>query len=659
MNAATLTTGRAPFAIAFLLSLVAVSPAHADTLTLMWDPNPEQVNGYVVYAGAQSSSLTQRSDVGNTTTFTLTTAVAGQQYCFAVAAYFDPATEGPRSTAVCGYSNQYPTLSNPGNQSSTAGQAVSLQLVGSDPDGQAISYTASGLPPGLTLGSSNGFISGVATTAGSYSVTARVSDGVLTSAAQSFTWSVASSSTADTTSPSVSITGPTSAATYTSSASSVLLSGTATDNVGVSAVTWANDRGGSGTATGTTGWSAPSIALQVGTNVITVTARDAAGNRGTDVLTVTYTAPDTTAPTVSITGPTTSSTFSTSATSLTISGIAADAVGVTQVSWVNDLGGAGTASGTTSWSVTGIDLKYNTNTITVTARDAAGNQSTDVLAVTYTPADTSAPTVSIVGPTTAASYATTSSVVTLGGTAADNLGVTAVSWANDRGGSGFSSGTTSWSVPSVSLQSGTNVITVAAQDAAGNRGTDVLTVSYTPPDTTAPTVSIASPTTSSTFTASSGSLTIGGTAADAVGVTQVGWVNDRGGAGTASGTTTWSVPSVALQTGTNVITVTARDASGNQSTDALTVTYSAPVPEPSPSIVLSADFYSSGRWKKVLLRWTLVSGRYVDIYRDGVRLTRTNNDGSYTDAPRGVGPFSYYVCVSGTTVCSNTVVVSQ
>ena len=53
------------------------------------------------------------------------------------------------------------------------------------------------------------------------------------------------------------------------------------------------------------------------------------------------------------------------------------------------------------------------------------------------------------------------------------------------------------------------------------------------------------------------------------------WVNSRGGSGTASGTTSWTVPSIALQTGSNVLTVTARDAAGNTSSDALTVTVNA------------------------------------------------------------------------------------
>jgi predicted xylose isomerase-like sugar epimerase len=756
MKAATLTTGRTSLAVAFLLSLVTVSPAYADSLTLMWDPNAEQVAGYAVYVGSSSGSLTQRYDVGNTTSFNWMNAVAGQQYCFAVTAYLDASTEGPKSTVVCGYSNQYPTLTKPANKTSTAGQPASLQLVGSDPDGQAVTYSASGLPPGLSLMSGTGFISGTPTTAGTYTVMASVSDGVLSSAAQSFTWSVSAAPAADTTAPTVSVIGPTSASTYASSALSVSLSGTANDNVGVTAVSWTSDRGGSGTATGTTSWSIGAIGLQVGTNVISVTARDAAGNQASDVLTVTYTAPDTTAPSVSIASPTAGSTYATASANMPLGGSASDNVGVTQVNWVNDRGGSGIASGTTNWSVSAVALQSGTNIITVTARDAAGNQSTDTLTVTYTPPDTAVPTVSILGPTSASSYAAASSALTLGGTASDNLGVTAVTWANDRGGSGFTSGTTSWSVASVTLQTGTNVITVTAQDAAGNKGTDVLTVTYSAPDTSAPAVIIMTPTVSTSYAVSLSSLSMGGTASDNVGVTQVTWANDRGGSGTASGTTSWSIPTIALQAGINVITVTARDAAGNQgatmltvtysasdstvpavsisgpttmpsyvatssslslggvasdnvgvtqvswvndrggsgtasgttnwsvaavalqggtnvitvtawdaagnlSIDALTVTYSAPAPAPSPtpSIDLSGTLYASGRWMKALLSWNVVTGRYVDVYRNGSRLTRTTNDGSYTDSPRSSGPYTYYVCVTDTTVCSNTITLSQ
>jgi hypothetical protein len=99
-----------------------------------------------------------------------------------------------------------------------------------------------------------------------------------------------------------------------------------------------------------------------------------------------------------------------------------------------------------------------------------------------------------------------------------------------------------------------------------------------------PTIAIMTPTSSPTYTTSTTPLLIGGTASDNVGVTQVTWVNDRGGSGTAAGTTSWSA-SVALQLGTNIVTVTARDAAGNTKTDALTVTLTSPPPPPGPITV--------------------------------------------------------------------------
>jgi hypothetical protein len=77
----------------------------------------------------------------------------------------------------------------------------------------------------------------------------------------------------DATLPTVTITGPTGGTTYATNGSPLTLAGTAGDNVAVTQVTWANDRGSSGTATGTATWSAAGITLQPGTNVLTVTAR--------------------------------------------------------------------------------------------------------------------------------------------------------------------------------------------------------------------------------------------------------------------------------------------------------------------------------------------------------------------------------------------------
>jgi Putative Ig domain/IPT/TIG domain/F5/8 type C domain/NedA-like, galactose-binding domain len=88
--------------------------------------------------------------------------------------------------------NRPPALTAVGNQSSLTSTAVSLQLTATDPDGNALTYGASGLPASLGVNPSTGLISGMlsSTSVGSYTVVATVSDGSL-SDSKSFTWNVA------------------------------------------------------------------------------------------------------------------------------------------------------------------------------------------------------------------------------------------------------------------------------------------------------------------------------------------------------------------------------------------------------------------------------------------------------------------------------------
>ncbi len=90
-------------------------------------------------------------------------------------------------------------------------------------------------------------------------------------------------STSNTTPPSLTITTPSSTSVSTSAAS-MAFSGVASDNVGVTSVTWTTNTGGSGAAsgvgtTGTLRWSA-TVPLLVGSNTVTIRASDAAGNVG-------------------------------------------------------------------------------------------------------------------------------------------------------------------------------------------------------------------------------------------------------------------------------------------------------------------------------------------------------------------------------------------
>jgi hypothetical protein len=82
------------------------------------------------------------------------------------------------------------TVTNPGSQSSLAGTAASLQVAASDSNGLTLTYSAAGLPPGLSINSATGLISGAPTTAGTYSVTVTVTDNTGASGSAPFTWTV-------------------------------------------------------------------------------------------------------------------------------------------------------------------------------------------------------------------------------------------------------------------------------------------------------------------------------------------------------------------------------------------------------------------------------------------------------------------------------------
>jgi hypothetical protein len=99
----------------------------------------------------------------------------------------------PNGTAAFtagGGSGNTVTVTNPGNKTGTVGTATSLQISASDSGGLALTYSATGLPTGLSINASSGLISGTPSAAGTFTVTASAHDSTGASGSATFTWTI-------------------------------------------------------------------------------------------------------------------------------------------------------------------------------------------------------------------------------------------------------------------------------------------------------------------------------------------------------------------------------------------------------------------------------------------------------------------------------------
>ncbi len=274
---------------------------------------------------------------------------------------------------------------------------------------------------------------------------------------------------ADTLSPTLSITSPAapSDGVYETDNAVLQISGTAQDDRGITQVTWQAGNT-NGVAEGTSNWIIPKVTLNEGLNVVTVTAADDSGKTSSATISISYTAPDTAAPIVTITTPTRDDVFNANSNRINLAGTAADESGLSQITWRSSDGTGGLASGTDNWSIADIPLAAGRNIITITATDLAGNSSSDHLTVVYSASDTKAPTVTIKVPTERSRYLARTSTVSIGGAASDNIGIAKVEWRNSRGEKGTCRGTDNWQTPGIKLNRWWNTITITAFDKAGN-----------------------------------------------------------------------------------------------------------------------------------------------------------------------------------------------
>jgi len=321
-----------------------------------------------------------------------------------------------------------------------------------------------------------------------------------------------------------------------------------------------------------------------------VRSRDAAGNLAVsgDFTFVTLPPPDTTPPAVSMTAPAASSSVS---GTITVSATASDNVGVAGVQFTLDNGNMGSelTAGpyTITWNTAGVP--NGSHTLSAVARDAAGNTATsDGVAVTVnndvTPPAISGVAVSSIGPNTATIAWTTNEP----GTSRVEYGPTTSYGSLTPLDSSL---VTAHSVTLSALAPSTLYhYRVRSRDAAGNLAVsgDFTFLTLSPPDTTAPAVSLTAPAANSS---ASGTITVAATALDNVGVVGVQFKLDSANLGPEDTTNTYSLSwdTTAVSNGSHTLTAVARDAAGNTTTSAaVTVTVTNDLTPPVLSGVTAA-----------------------------------------------------------------------
>ena len=301
-----------------------------------------------------------------------------------------------------------------------------------------------------------------------------------------------STTTADTTAPTVSVNSPANGATLSGTAT---VSCNAADNVGIASVQFQIDGANVGSAV----TAAPySLALNTasysnGSHTLNAIARDAAGNQtSSTAITINIsngTPADTTSPAVSITAPANGATVS---GTTTVSCNASDNVGVTSVQFQIDGANVGSADTAAPYSLALNTTNYpnGSHTLKAIARDAAGNQTTSA-AITVNISNSSSlgsgpNTVSVAATVPYAVLGGANGVFTFtrtGSTASAlnvnyNLGGTAVKW-NDYYRAGIGDMPTTITIPAGATSYTMNILARDNQTHA-NPETVVITLSSDP-----------------------------------------------------------------------------------------------------------------------------------------------------------------------------------
>ncbi|GAB3923078.1 hypothetical protein GCM10029976_012780 [Kribbella albertanoniae] len=174
-----------------------VSTYKAELLEQLGQTGPEPTGDVTLAAsglpsGASASFTPAKVNVGGSSNLTISTSASTPAGDYTITVTGTKGTDTAQATyklTVTGGASTTLKVVNPNQQTSKKGAAVSLQISASGGSG-SYSYSATGLPAGLSINPSTGLISGSPTTAATYRPTVKVTDSAGASASATFYWFV-------------------------------------------------------------------------------------------------------------------------------------------------------------------------------------------------------------------------------------------------------------------------------------------------------------------------------------------------------------------------------------------------------------------------------------------------------------------------------------
>ncbi|WP_244239108.1 adventurous gliding motility protein AgmC [Corallococcus carmarthensis] len=504
-------------------------------------------------------------------------------------------------------------ITAPANGSTTTNPNVTVTGTAANATSVTVTFQGTNYPATLSGGSWSVALPGPLAN-GTYTVTAVSSNGTTNSTQASSTFTVAVPA------PTVAISTPANGSTVTNP--NVTVTGTATNATSVT-VTFQGTNYPATLSGGSWSVALPGP-LADGTYTVTAVSTNSTGTNSTTA-TSTFTV-DQTPPVVAISTPLDGSTLNTP--NVTVTGTSSGASFVTLTFDGASYGPIPVdASGNWSYALPG-PLAEDTYTVTATATDAAGNESTPDSSTFIL--DLTAPTVAISSPANGAIIGTDTVTVTGTSTGATSVTLT-------YGGTNYgpipvdASGNWSYTLP-VTLPEGSNTVTAVSTDTAGNTSTPA-TSTFTV-DLTVPTVAITTP--GNGTSVNTGTVTVTGTTTNATSVTLTFDGASYGPiAVDASGNWSYALPGPLAE---DTYTVTAVSTNGAGTTSATaTSTFTVDLTPPTVAISTPADGSTIGT-DTVTLTGTSTGATSV---------TLTYNGTDYGPIPvDGAGNWTYQLPVS-------------